>query len=291
VLPGPAVAGPIVAPLRAGKPNAPKGWPDARRHRAILFISDERSGVLLYDPAVRNGSPIGSITSEIDVPSGLAVDRNGALYVDSEGTGASGTVNVYPRGQSSPSLVISNGIDGPYGIGVDSKGNVFVSNIPNNTVTAYHAGQSAPYETISFSAYGQPVGIGIDANDNVWVACDTSNKVFEIPAGTTQVQDAQLTSLDGPVGIAFGKDDVMYVSNFAAGAVNIYPYGAKSPSSTITAGIERNGPSLGGFTAANIYFQSNQFLDVEGYEGQAWYSMLSGGGAPLGIASSPLVRK
>ena len=291
VLPGPAVLGPRIVSAIPQKPDAPAGWPDRhKKKKEHLFVADGNSGVLIYNPKTVNGSPTGSITTGVNAPAGVAVDKTGALYVTNEGTN---TVTVYPKGQSSPSLTISTGIDGPYGIGVDSNGNVFVSNLNNNTVTAYAAGSTSPYATINFNAYGQAVGIGVDAMNDVWVACDTTNKVFEIPAGTTQVNNSGLTSLGGPIGVAFGRMDVIYVSNNGLSDVTVYAYGTTTPSATITNGIEHYGPTLGGFTAANAYFQSNQFDNVVGYKsGQTSpFSTLGGATSPLGIASSPLVKK
>ncbi len=290
VLPGPAVAGPIVVPLVPLNPNAPAGWPAKKKAKPILFVADSSSGVLTYDPSVANGSPTGSITDGVDAPAGVAVDKSGALYVTNEGNN---TVTVYPAGQSSPSLTISSGISGPYGIGVDSKGNVFVSNLDNNTITAYQAGETSAYETISFNDYGQAVGIGIDGKDNVWVACDSSNGVFEIKAGSSSVTNSGLTGLGGPIGVSFGKKDVIYVSNFSLSDVNIYPYGSTSPSGTITSGIEHYGPTLNGFTSKSLFFQSNQDDNVVGYKKNQTspFSTLSGASSPLGIASSPLVKK
>jgi hypothetical protein len=289
---GPAVIGPIVVPAVAHKPNAPAGWPDAKKKKKkmILFVSDSSSGVLMYNPAKANSSPTGSITTGTSTPFGLAVDKKGTLYVANLGNN---TVTVYPKGKSSPSVTLTSGIDEPYGIGVDSKGNIFVSNLGNNEIVAYKAGASSPYETISFASEGQAVGLGVDGKDNVWVACDTSNAVFEIPAGTTTPQNANLTGLNGPIDVSFGTADVIYVSSFGGSNVNVYKYGTTSPSATITSGIETNGPTFGGFTFNGSYFQTNQSDNVVGYKkGKTTpFSTLSGASSAAGIASEPLIKK
>jgi hypothetical protein len=293
LIPGPVVAGPILVPLLPRQVHAPHGWPaKKKKKREILFVADASSGVLMYDPKTPNGSPTGSITAGVNAPAGVAVDKKGALYVTNDG---GNTVTVYPKGQSSPSMTISDGIDSPYGIAVDSSGEVFVSNLGNETVVAYKAGATSPFETIDFSRLGQPVGVGVDGKNNIWVACDSSNSVFEIPAGTSTPKNAGLADLNGPIGIAFGKGDVIYVSIFSAtpSVVEIYPYGSTSPSSSITSGIEQNGPTLNGFTASGMFFQSNQAENVVGYKkGQTSpFSTLSGAASPLGIASSPEIKK
>ncbi len=289
VLLGPAVAGPRLVPLISRDSNAPAGWPEKKKKKkSLLFVADGSNGVLIYNPATPNGSPTGSITTGVDLPAGVAVDKSGALYVADEGNS---TVTVYPHGQSSPSLTISTGISSPYGIGVDSKGNVFVSNLGTNDITAYAAGSTTPYATISFNSEGQAVGVGVDGKDNVWVACDSSNAVYEIPAGTTTPQNANLGGLVGPIGVSFGKSDAVYVSNFSGNNVKIYAYGSTTASTTITDGL--SGPTLNGLTSKGLFFQTNQDDDVVGYKsGQTSpFSTLSGASEALGIASSPLIKK
>lgn len=286
VLPGPDLSGPriLAAPQR---PEAPAGWPDRKKKKkSYLFVSDGNSGVLIYDPKTANGAPIGSLTNGVDGAAGLAVDEKGALYV---ANGGASTVTVYPKGHDTPKITIVAGISEPYGIAVDSNGNVFVSNIGNNTVTAYAKGSTTPYATIDFGAHGQPLGVGVDGKDNVWVVCGS---VFEIPAGTTTVQDAGLTGLNGPIGISFGRKDVMYVSNFTGSNVQVYRYGTATPLRTITTGVEQSGPTLGGFTKSNAYFQTNQANDVVGYKsGQSSPFSTLTSASPLGIAAWPLVKK
>jgi hypothetical protein len=189
-------------------------------------------------------------------------------------------------------MTITDGIKGPYGIAVDSQGNVFVSNLDANTVVAYHAGQSTPYETIQFAPFGQALGLDIDSKDNLWVACDTSS-VFEVPAGSVAPQNANLTGINGPIMLTFGKTDEMFVSNFGGSNVTVYKYGTTTPAYTITNGIEANGPTLNGVTKSDYFFQSNQDGNVSGYKKGATspFSTITGIPDPRGIAGYPLVKK
>jgi len=286
---GPVVSGPIAIPLVRAKTNAPAGWPDKKKKaKSILFVADCSNGILMYDPTVPNSGPTGSITNGTNCPFGAAVDKKGNLYVANLGNS---TVTIYAKGANSPSTTITSGIDGPYGIAVDSQGNVFVTNLNNNTVTGYAKGQTSAFETISFNAYGQAVGIGVDKGNNIWVACDTSNAVFEIAAGTQTVTNAGLTSLSGPIGISFGRQDMIFVSSFATSAVQVYKYGSTAPLETITSGI--SGPTQNGITRADTFFQSNQDFNVVGYQKgkTSPFSTLTGTSAPAQIASWPLVKK
>ncbi|HEY5426502.1 MAG TPA: hypothetical protein VIJ77_08130 [Candidatus Tumulicola sp.] len=293
VLRGPAVTGPIVVPLVAHPANLPHAWPKTRSGQ-ILFVSDATNNqVLMYDPKTANPTPLGSITNGLNVPFGLAIDSHGALYVANLGNN---TITVYPAGASSPSLTISNGVNGPYGIGVDSKGNVFATNLNDDTVVAFAAGATTPYETIDFTSEGQGIGLGIDASDNVWIGSDTTSQVWEIPAGSSTPQNAGLSGLDGSTGVSFGKNGMMYVSNFGGSNVTIYAPGTTSPARTLTSGIETHGPTLSGFASSGRFFQSNQGLNVVGYKGYkknqtSPFSTITGNTNPTGIAGSPLIKK
>jgi hypothetical protein len=297
--PAPSGFGPPIPSLRQSVPsmhafpNAPLGWPKAN-NGPILFAADGPSGVLMFDPNKVNGSPEGSIVEGISGAAGLAVDSKCTLYVANI---SANTVTVYPRGSTAPKFTISSGLNWPYGIGIDSRDDIFVSNIYSDTLTAYHKGQTSPYETISFDTYGTVMGVGVDAKDNVWVVSDYGPPylVFEIPAGTTQVNNANLQDLDVPIGIAFGQNDEIFVSNLESSTVNVYKYGSTSPSRTIASGIEHYGATLNAITASGLYFQANQVENVVGYKKGASKPFstlnLTKPAEPLGLASWPLVKK
>ncbi len=267
----------------------PQGWPDAKSMaNPILFVADLQGNVVrLYDPNTPNPPAEGSITNGIASPQGLAVDSKGALYVSN--VGSAPAITVYSPGADKPHLRIPT--TGYYGIAVDSNGDIFGTSIAG-TVVGYRRGKKTPFETIG--GFSNPVGIAVDAKNNVWVSDDSASKVYVITAGTKQVKDAGLTGLDSPIGLSFGTGDALYVANYANHGplnVKIYPAGSKKPSATITNGI--TGPVLNGITAGDIFFQSNQFGVVVGYKkGQKTpFSTITGNSDPLGIASSPIVKK
>jgi hypothetical protein len=245
----------------------------------------------MYNPKTPNPKSEGSITNGIDYAFGLAVDKKATLYVANLLGGSGGSITVYPKGMTSPSLTITNGCAAPYGIGVDSKGDIFAAMLNNDTIVGYKAGATTPFETISFGSFGQALGVGIDAKDNIWIGSDTTSAVYEIPAGTTTPKNAGLSGLNGTISIAFGQNDEMYVSNFGGTNVTVYAYGTTSPSRTITAGL--TAPTLNGLTHSDYFFQSNQNGNVSGYKkGQSTpFSTITGIPDPRGIASTPLVAK
>jgi hypothetical protein len=294
---GSMVEGSYLVPFLAHPSNPPHVWPDRKRKKKeVMFVADPQNNqILMYNPRTANPSPEGSITTGIDYPFGVAVDKAKTLYVANllGGSPSIGSITVYPHGATSPSLTITNGCSNPYGIAVDSQGDVFASMLGNNTLVAYKAGATSPYETLNFPAGSQGLGIGVDGNDNIWVGSDENSAVYELPAGTTTFQNAGLTGLNGTINVAFGPKNLMYVSNFGGSNVTVYAYGTTSPMLTITTGIETNGPTLGGVTSTGAYFQDNQNLNVVGYKPThtSPFSTITGIPDPRGIASTPLVLK
>jgi hypothetical protein len=278
--PGPAVAGPLIVPIAHANRH---GYFSAAASNKILYVADAASNVVnLYDPSVPNPSPIGSISSGLDVPIGVAIDSSGTIYVVNI---ANNTVTEYLHGSITPSFTITSGMSSPYGIGVDSHGNVFVTNLGTNTVTGYNPGQTSPFETVS-GVGPNPVGLAVDESDNVFVADDSDNTIYEIPAGTSIAQNSGLTQLTGPIGLAF-CGGTLFVSNFGANTVGVYPKGSMTPSALITDGI--NEPTLNGIAKPGTFFQSEQTGPVEGYlHGHVHpFSEISGLIQPLGIAAYP----
>jgi hypothetical protein len=284
-LPGPAVAGPLIVPIWSA-PEA--GYlTEQPSVTTILYVADANNNkVVLFNPNKANPTPIGQITTGINAPIGLSVDKHGTLYVVNI---ANNTVTEYLHGHTSPSFTITTGLAGPYGIAVDSSLNVFVSNLNNNTVTAYHAHKSSPYATIS-GVGPNPVGLGIDHKNNVFVCDDSDNTIYEIPHGSTTAQNSGLTQLTGPINIVFAPlDSKAYVSDFGSTQVAIYLKGQTAPSTFITDGISQ--PTLNGMAKPGNFFQSDQTGPVHGYHaGKVHpYSSISGLGRPAGIASYPRI--
>lgn len=262
----------------------------------MLFVADAPDNqILMYNPKSSNPKPLGSITDGVDYPLGLAVDKQGTLYVANflGGTHNKGSIVVYPAGSTSPSLTITNGVNSPYGIGVDSQGDIFATNVGNNVMVGYKAGATSSYESVSFPPKSEVIGVGIDSEDNVWLASDSNSKIYEVPAGSTTFKNARLSHLSGPIGIAFGEKNEMFVSNYRAHDVTVYAYGTTTPAYVIKNGIEPYSANLNGVTHSDYLFQSNEDDDVVGYKfgATAPFSTITGIADPRGIASTPLVVK
>ena len=194
---------------------------------------------------------IAGSTTGLDVPTGVALDGSGNIYVSNDGknNGDPDSVTVYPAGSNgnvAPSAVItgtSTGLSDPAGIAVDSAGKIYVTN-NNNSVTVYPAGPSGivnqvPTATIRGLATGlmNPSGIGVDGVLNIYVVNDGNRTLTVYPAGSNgnAAPGATISSgLLSPEGVALDSANNIYVSDF--NSVVVYAAGSMTgatPSATI----------------------------------------------------------
>lgn len=278
---GPVVSGNIVVP--AVPRNMGPGYMAPVLPKTILYVADiQHNQVVLFNPSTKALTQVGSITSGMNAPSGVAIDTNGVLYVANLGNN---TVTEYKHGATTPFFTITGSLSSPYGIAVDLDGNVFVSNLGTNAVTAYRPHKTTPYATIAIS--GQPVGMASDSKENVYVASDSTSQVFFIKADSKTASPLALSGVGGPVGVAIGAKDKLYVGNFGNNNVTVYAAGKTTPSYTITSGV--NQPTQDGTVTGGLFFQSDQTGAVEGYKGSSTtpYGQITSIPQPMGDAGYP----
>ena len=201
--------------------------------RATVTIYDRRSYILKR--TIRRGLQGKAIFS-------LALDRSGSLYV-----GTPYSVQVFRRGQSTPSRAISDGIFVPLALAFDSAGRLYAADNQNNPpsdsrITVYGSG-SHPIQTIKSGIYGC-VGFQFDAAGNLYVANfggfyggGTTVPVY----GPNQVKPERVitSAVISPSSLAMDSEGDLYVAvaGGSAGAVNVYADGGPKLSRVITDGV------------------------------------------------------
>ncbi|HEY6486791.1 MAG TPA: hypothetical protein VIX83_10445 [Candidatus Cybelea sp.] len=79
---------------------------------------------------------------------------------------------------------ITTGLSNPERLFVDKQGNVYATNIGNNTVTAYKPGKTSPFLTIS-DGVNSPTGLTVDAAGTVYCANVGNDTITVYPKGKT----------------------------------------------------------------------------------------------------------
>lgn len=139
-------------------------------------------------------------------------------------------VEIYPTTGSNPNPIgqITDGIDGPEGCYVDRHGNLFVTNVTNQTVTMYPRG-STTY-TLQYTGFAYPTNVAVGRNGMVYVADLVGGKVVEFPRGKTRSK--RTITVSDPQGVALDAKNNLYVEyntgghGAGPGDVNKYPPGS-----------------------------------------------------------------
>ena len=119
---------------------------------------------MTYKPDGTRTTP--TITIGLKFPEGIAVDKNGNIYVASfEGSGSGcggqgcGSVTVYKPNGTRTTPTITAGLNGPEGIAFDSTdGLLYVANINGGNVTTYNPTTGAETEP-TISSLSTPIGL------------------------------------------------------------------------------------------------------------------------------------
>jgi DNA-binding beta-propeller fold protein YncE len=176
----------------------------------------------------------------MSAPWGLSVDANNSLYVANEGNG---TVTVYPRGSSKPSMTYSQGVPEPLYAFADSTGHIFVSgrsassNHSKGYVFEYNAGSNVPIAHAQLGA--EDDGIAEDANGNLYVAYrktashshgHNGGSIAEFGPNLSKQRLLGIELIHGPEGLLVDRGGNIVVAESGLSSIDVFAPGAKTPS-------------------------------------------------------------
>jgi len=177
--------------MRSGAPGLPpQASPRAAAARVaadgVLYVANEL-GNSIYVYKAGGNTPLRKITSGIDQPLTVAVDRSGDLYVANQGHGRrpEGSVTVYAPGSDTPARTISDGIGELAGMALDAAGDVFVFNDRAYEVHEYAAGKTKIERTITDGIFS-PTQLAVDASGYLYVS-NCQDCIYATPHDTITV--------------------------------------------------------------------------------------------------------
>ena len=193
-----------------------------------------------------NVSPTQTITgpdTRMGVPTGIAVDSAGRIYVANwfAGSACTGSVTVYAagaNGDAPPIAEIKGGktrLCDPGGVAVDPGGNVYVTSSRqyNSAVYIYAAGANGnvrPMEEISGKRtfLYDPKGIALGARGDVYVSNESDGTLVKFRAGTygntkpVQAVYGIRTKLQFPCGISVNQNGDIYTNTKIRGTILVF---------------------------------------------------------------------
>jgi sugar lactone lactonase YvrE len=186
-----------------------------------------------------------------------------------------------PRGAGGPTIttfVNSNMLDEPEGLAFDAAGNLYVSNIGNNTISKVTPGGAvSAFVNIGLN---EPLGLAFDAAGNLYAANLGNSTISKVtPTGAVSTF-ATGTLISGPVGLAFDSAGNLYVSNVGNDTISkVTPPGAVST-------FASNGLINGSYPADGLAFDSAGNLYV--VNGNSTISKVTPAGVVSAFVSSGL---
>jgi DNA-binding beta-propeller fold protein YncE len=215
-------------PLLGVRQTPFKGHPHtsipASRRGTLVYVSDFNANSIVV--LSTEGKQVGSITDGIDGPAGSYVDGGGTLYVANY---ENSTVSEYPKGATSPSVILSKGIKHPISVAVGSDGTTYVGEFAENRVLRFPHGRTSPNAKIT--SLTDPEGLAIDANENLYVAwneIDLAGRVDDFARSSRTGKNLGIaTGQTGDVKIDSSGDLVL--ADQVNQVINVYKPGSSSP--------------------------------------------------------------
>jgi len=220
-------------PAGASHPAALGGFmsPAAKKSRKLLYIASYAdSAVEIYSQKGHNQAPIGQLTAGVANPTGLAVARNGDLYVSNY---KDDTVSVFHKGATTPyqTLSVPDATNiGANDVAIDSLGNVYVGS-QSNVIEIYSNGSSSPTSTLTDTHVSVLFSVGVDSSGDVFdmgYNASGATSVDEFSQGSSNATVLPISVTTGAYygGLALDAHNDLYVGDFSAQTVSEYapPY-------------------------------------------------------------------
>ena len=165
-----------------------------------IFVTDGCSEAVTAYAAASNGdvSPLTPVPTGLSEPSLMAIDVSGNIYVANYCTNSVAIYAKGSKGSVAPTAVIggpSTGLFEPQGVALDSSGDIYV--------TGYNANNAYAASVFVYPPLGSSSGL-----------------LNEAPTATISGSDTGLTN---PWGITLDSSANIYVVDFSAGSVLVYP--------------------------------------------------------------------
>lgn len=194
--------------------------------------------------AAEFGGAVVSLGAGFNQPTGVAVDRNGNIYVVDYGNSA---VKKISAGCTDESCVttLGGGFNSPTNLALDSSGNLYVADAHNNAVKKMTVDcASLSCVTTLGGGFNRPFSVALDGSGNLYVTDYANNAVKKMPVACTDVSCVTTLpfTFTKPYGVAVDNSDNIYLTEQENSTVNKIPAGCNNQGCVTTLGGGFNAP-------------------------------------------------
>src|SRR5580698_2465965 len=207
--------------------------------KGTIYVADNCGGndVELYPKG--STTMKSSITDGISNPLGLAIGKNGTLFVSNYPA----SITEYAAGTSTPKLTITGeGLTNPFGLAVDKNGNLYIADSGAGAVFELPAGSSS-ITNLNLSGLGEPVVVAIDGKTGyLWETGGADNiiNVYNLSKGTSPIET--IAGNDFPYAISDQNEGKpkgeVVTSDIETHDVYAFKPGKYAPYATLSNGVE-----------------------------------------------------
>jgi hypothetical protein len=180
---------------------------------------------------------IGAITSGIQTPNGMVLDKRGNLYVANDSVPS---ITEYAPNSTSPSFTYSLGMQSAISVNVDAHGNVYEAD-GTGYARQYSQGSGAPVAGCTPTGATAVSGVAVDAANDVFVSFEAGavGAIAEYPGGFGDCSHEKVLSapLVYPYGIAVDKNNDIIVADAGNAQVDVIDPPYSSVTRTIGSGF------------------------------------------------------
>ncbi len=227
-------------------------------------------------------NPVTIVSSGLSLPSGVAVDSSGNVYIaDSLGK----AITEWNASTQMVTTLVSSGLDQPQGVAVDGAGNVYIADTNDNAIKEWNA-STQTVTTLVSSGLDQPQGVAVDGAGNVYIADTNDNAIKEWNASTQTVTTLVSSGLSFPSGVAVDGAGNVYIADTGNQAIKEWNASTHMVTPLVSSGLSGpNGLAVDG--SGNVYIadSGNNMIEEWNASTQTVTPLISAGlNHPTGVA-------